>query len=57
MFLIISNIYKYVLKEKLFLYGKNEGIFIHMRSKKDKMLNFQNWVFNDPFNQITLENS
>ena len=52
MFLTISSIYN-ILK-KLFLYKNNKDIFIKMRSKNYEGLDFQNWVFNNPFNQITL---
>ena len=33
---------------------KKKDIFMKTRSKKDKGLDFQKWVPNDPFNQITL---
>ena len=33
---------------------KNENIFLMILKKKDDELDFQNWIFNDYFNQITV---
>ena len=33
---------------------KKKGYFYESKIKKDKGLDFQKWVPNDPFNQITL---
>ena len=38
----------------LFLQENNKVIFVQMRQKKDRGLNFKIRVFTDPFNQITL---
>ena len=52
--LTISSIYMLVLKEIIiFPRKKKKIIFINIWSKKDRGLDFQNLVSNDPFNQIT----
>ena len=56
----IVNYFKYLhvrfKKKELFLQEKKKGIFVKMWPKKDGRLDFQNWVFNGPFNQITQKN-
>ena len=39
----------------LFLQEKDKNIFIKIPKKKYERLDFQNWVFNHLFNQITLK--
>ena len=40
--------------EKYFFKKNNKGIFVQIKQKWDGPVNFKTWIFNDPFNQITL---
>ena len=53
MLLAISCIYIYLKKKGLFLQENNESIFVKIRSKFDKGLNFRNLAFEISFTQIT----
>ena len=54
MSLIILSIYCIFLKKKLFLQENNKDIFVKMGSDNNQGLNFQYWLSNYPFNQISL---
>ena len=55
MFLTISSIFSIFFLNVIFIKKNNESIFVKMRpKKKNEVLDFQNWVSNDPLNQITL---